>query len=176
MTISTLQRQSTSQPCRRRFDAFKDAQDPSREMDQQQCLAELLLNGEEGIANDDTMVRWRATHVHAYAIRGKKVALGWVLYVHTLDIQNINDTVFLLGAIHGWDQKHDSYHQLSYLRLLRAAASLLPSFGLAISACSGSAGNQRMLTDCDWDKIWQDMVDFDVQTSEIACLQHNDSG
>lgn len=37
-------------------------------------------------------------------------------------------------------------------RLLRLAALLLPSFGLAVSASSGSAGNQlRTLTECDWD-------------------------
>lgn len=42
----------------------------------------------------------------------------------------------------------DPSREMDQQQLLRAAASLLPSFGLAISACSGSAGNQRMLTDC----------------------------
>ena len=37
-------------------------------------------------------------------------------------------------------------------RLLRLAALLLPSFGLAVSASSGSAGNElRALTECDRD-------------------------
>lgn len=61
-------------------------------------------------------------------------------------------------------------------RLLRLAALLLPSFGLAVSASSGSAGNQlRTLTECDWDLTQMQQLWYLLNVSLRKYLQLNNS-